>query len=598
MDFSKTAKNKFQINQQHFTATGTVGESAYDIRGHNMVKIAVEGVGGGNKINVYGRIKNQTNWTLIITINGTSDGALANTSFVDEIYFDCQTYSASGTPALIASGFWIWEDSTMITGSGAANQVTFWNGVSSLTGSDNLTWDGTTLKVLGRVGLGGASVAYAMIATAGSTTLTGADQSAFRAQHTINSAGTDGSSSFVSALSTANSAFTCAYVLGFYANDTIKGAASTITRQVHFYFDNPTVGGTGNAAIANNLSFTGNWFINSTLTSPSLISGDTTIRGAVANTARIFAVEHSDNSSNGSRAIIRAQGGGTSGGDPVFSWYVNGSTEFMAGIDVSDSRYWKLAGSGALGTSDFVTVSPAGIVTFPIGAILVGGATGALVPTGLNGGGSVAGNTLNIAASQSGAGTAANLIIQGGGSAGAGANLYMQDGNSDANYRGVHIQKSNNFLDFHNYDEATGSNQYQFASFSLGATGGTLTLSPKAAADVVALRLKAGTTTGTVRNYWQNSDNTRNFEIDADFTAAAEKLVIQSDLRLLGIITRDGDWTLGGNGLTPTHRINCQNQGTVGAAGGASALPATPSGYMVFKINGTTEYCVPYYPKS
>lgn len=35
-------------------------------------------------------------------------------------------------------------------------------------------------------------------------------------------------------------------------------------------------------------------------------------------------------------------------------------------------------------------------------------------------------------------------------------------------------------------------------------------------------------------------------------------------------------------------------QTTVGAAGGASALPATPTGYLKFII-GNTEYVLPYY---
>jgi hypothetical protein len=38
-------------------------------------------------------------------------------------------------------------------------------------------------------------------------------------------------------------------------------------------------------------------------------------------------------------------------------------------------------------------------------------------------------------------------------------------------------------------------------------------------------------------------------------------------------------------------------QTTVGAAGGASALPATPSGYFVVTIDGV-ERAVPYYAKS
>lgn len=38
-------------------------------------------------------------------------------------------------------------------------------------------------------------------------------------------------------------------------------------------------------------------------------------------------------------------------------------------------------------------------------------------------------------------------------------------------------------------------------------------------------------------------------------------------------------------------------QSTVGSAGGASALPATPTGYIVIKLGGT-EYVVPYYAKT
>jgi hypothetical protein len=46
----------------------------------------------------------------------------------------------------------------------------------------------------------------------------------------------------------------------------------------------------------------------------------------------------------------------------------------------------------------------------------------------------------------------------------------------------------------------------------------------------------------------------------------------------------------GGTSAVPT-------QTTVGAAGGASALPATPTGYFVMSIGGT-EYVLPYYAKS
>lgn len=43
--------------------------------------------------------------------------------------------------------------------------------------------------------------------------------------------------------------------------------------------------------------------------------------------------------------------------------------------------------------------------------------------------------------------------------------------------------------------------------------------------------------------------------------------------------------------------FNGTTQTTVGAAGGASALPATPTGYITVTI-GTTDYVVPYYAQS
>jgi hypothetical protein len=39
-------------------------------------------------------------------------------------------------------------------------------------------------------------------------------------------------------------------------------------------------------------------------------------------------------------------------------------------------------------------------------------------------------------------------------------------------------------------------------------------------------------------------------------------------------------------------------QTTVGAAGGASALPATPTGYLVLTLSDATEIVVPYYTKA
>lgn len=52
-----------------------------------------------------------------------------------------------------------------------------------------------------------------------------------------------------------------------------------------------------------------------------------------------------------------------------------------------------------------------------------------------------------------------------------------------------------------------------------------------------------------------------------------------------------------GAGTSNVVRFNNATQTTVGSAGGASALPATPTGYFEVNLNGTA-YVIPYYAKS
>lgn len=48
------------------------------------------------------------------------------------------------------------------------------------------------------------------------------------------------------------------------------------------------------------------------------------------------------------------------------------------------------------------------------------------------------------------------------------------------------------------------------------------------------------------------------------------------------------------SGSGPRARINTDSGTTVGAAGGATALPATPTGYITVSINGTDRK-IPFY---
>lgn len=90
---------------------------------------------------------------------------------------------------------------------------------------------------------------------------------------------------------TTNASYTVSYFSQFYADNTAKGASSTITSRLGYGGVVPT-DGTNNAFLADNGTFTGNWFINSTSTNPSLLSGYLQIQnqadpGAVTNGIRI-----------------------------------------------------------------------------------------------------------------------------------------------------------------------------------------------------------------------------------------------------------------------------------------------------------------------
>lgn len=176
MDQYRAAKNKFEVNKT-FTATGVIGApmaTPYDVRGHNTLRVAVEGVGVGNVVEVYGRIRHQTNWTLLDTITGPSDGTTISCSVVDEVYFNCDTYSASGVPALIASGFFLTGggSSAGIDGTPADGQVAVWASASAIGGSSALTFSSSILAVAGYLTVS-SPVADSYVATLNCSTTTG-----------------------------------------------------------------------------------------------------------------------------------------------------------------------------------------------------------------------------------------------------------------------------------------------------------------------------------------------------------------------------------------------------------------------------------------
>jgi len=92
-----------------FTATGVIGPTASNpwfVGGENSLRIAIENVGGSNEVVVYGKIRNQAAFVTLTTITGGTTGTTVDISVIDDVYFECTVYSASGgTPKLVASGF-------------------------------------------------------------------------------------------------------------------------------------------------------------------------------------------------------------------------------------------------------------------------------------------------------------------------------------------------------------------------------------------------------------------------------------------------------------------------------------------------------------
>ena len=123
----KDANAKFQVALE-FSGTGAIAGSAgaigtatvpHNVRAENQLRVAVEGVGGSNVILVKGRIAKQAAYSTLATITGATSGTTVDVSLVDELYFDNTVHDASGSPKLVASGFF--EKASGGGGSGETN---------------------------------------------------------------------------------------------------------------------------------------------------------------------------------------------------------------------------------------------------------------------------------------------------------------------------------------------------------------------------------------------------------------------------------------------------------------------------------------------
>ena len=91
-----------------------------------------------------------------------------------------------------------------------------------------------------------------------------------------------------------------------------------------------------------------------------------------------------------------------------------------------------------------------------------------------------------------------------------------------------------------------------------------------------------------------NGTITTSGTLNANFLRVDSNIGLSGNKIFTSLSNSDIDVNPSGTG---TVNFRVATQASVGAAGGASALPATPTGYAKFKIDGT-EYVIPYYAVS
>lgn len=128
------------------------------------------------------------------------------------------------------------------------------------------------------------------------------------------------------------------------------------------------VGGTSSAITSLVVGGTGTLLVGISGADPAFATsaeGDFSFTQSSASSAtnRKISIINDDTSSSASNAQFIAQTGGTSSGDPMNIWSINGGTAWSAGIDRSASSAWVLSRSTSLGTNNALSVSTSNALT-------------------------------------------------------------------------------------------------------------------------------------------------------------------------------------------------------------------------------------------
>lgn len=227
----------------------TAGDTVYFASGTSFTKLAI---GSANTVMV--STGSAPSWALVsltANVSGVLPVANGGTNLSSYTAGDVPYATGSTTIAKLAIG----SANTVLTSSGSAPQ---WSTSLSL---------GSNLGVIGAA-VASTAIAIRPTAVGGSNT----DQYGILCQVLGNSSATVSLVGVYSGPRTAAAAHTVPYRAAFFADIITKGAGSTITRDISYYATTPSEG-TNNASIADNVAFSGNYFLNSTNTNPSVFSG-------------------------------------------------------------------------------------------------------------------------------------------------------------------------------------------------------------------------------------------------------------------------------------------------------------------------------------
>lgn len=150
---------------------------------------------------------------------------------------------------------------------------------------------------------------------------------------------------------------------------TTSGAGSTLTFQLQNLTNHAVLVGAGTSTITNlAVGTTGQLLVGATGADPafgSSANADFTFGGANSGATRTFSVTNTSNTASSAANVQVTVGGGTAA-DTQTTYTVTGVTNWSQGIDNSDSDAYVLAASTALGTTNVIHATTAGIINYPL----------------------------------------------------------------------------------------------------------------------------------------------------------------------------------------------------------------------------------------